>query len=269
MRFLLFYVCLFCLGSEVFAQTYKIPFRRDPSSNLVLFELALNGVSAEFIFDTGASSIVINRAFFRKMQANNRISVRDQIGQGTSTVANGSSVPITVFNIKDVSVPGGLTLQNIEAVLINTANAPLLVGQTFFANFGLMTIDNVNKVLILEKQSTPSTQPAQSKITFREVRFIPASAKMLPRTRNLEWFMADFAAKVSKETQVPPPAKALARISSGITLRYFSKQDAARIQQLKQALEAEYGSYGKVNVEDITPYFNSEIPGYLEVWVKE
>ena len=46
------------------AQDYYLPLQKDPFSGLYHLNASLNGIEGKFIFDTGASGIVVNSNFF-------------------------------------------------------------------------------------------------------------------------------------------------------------------------------------------------------------
>ena len=64
-----------------------------------------------------------------------------------------------------------------------------------------------------------------------------------------------------------PPKKAVDRIESGLTIRYFSKDSKDWAETLQDELGFLFPDV-QVHVEDMQPYFKHEISSYVEVWIK-
>ncbi|MGB3466011.1 MAG: hypothetical protein WBA74_12105 [Cyclobacteriaceae bacterium] len=101
------------------------------------------------------------------------------------------------------------------------------------------------------------------------VRIVPCSlttdvTQIKSQVRNL---FAGANITIEEEMNVPPPAKALARVSDGITLRYFANDDKALAKNYATKLENQLSGF-TVNEENMVPYFNNPIPSYFEVWIK-
>lgn len=109
----------------------------------------INGVPMQFIFDTGASDVVISLTEAQFLFKHNKISEDDIIGEEYYQIANGTIEEGTVLNLQSVSV-GGREIRNVKASIVHNMDAPLLLGQSFLSNFGTVTIDYENKCLILE-----------------------------------------------------------------------------------------------------------------------
>lgn len=72
---------------------------------------------------------------------------------------------------------------------------------------------------------------------------------------------------IEEETNVPPPAKALNRVSDGVTLRYFANDDKDLAKDYLVKLKQQLNGF-TVNDENMVPYFNNPIPAYFEIWIK-
>ena len=55
----------------------------------------------------------------------------------------------TKINIREVKI-GEMVLENVEALVVDNVNAPLLLGQTVLERFGSIEIDNVNGEIIFK-----------------------------------------------------------------------------------------------------------------------
>ena len=111
--------------------------------------IEINGIKLRFIFDTGASSICISPAeatvLYRQgtLQKEDILSV-EYFQDATGKISEGTKVKLSEVRI------GNMVLKNVEALVIDNVNAPLLLGQTVLERFGSIEIDNVNGEIILQ-----------------------------------------------------------------------------------------------------------------------
>ena len=106
----------------------------------------INGIKADFIFDTGAGAISLSSDFARRLVAQGLLSDDDVTGQANTINANGSTNNVIVVNIKDVEI-GGLHLYNVRATIKEQQNAPLLLGQSAIEKLGRITIDGYKLII--------------------------------------------------------------------------------------------------------------------------
>lgn len=109
----------------------------------------INGLKADFIFDTGAGMISLSSNFAKQLTDMGRLSEKDIVGKANSIIADGSVSQVLVANIKDVEI-GGLHLYNVKATIKEQQNAPLLLGQSAIEKLGRVTIDGYK--LIIHKE---------------------------------------------------------------------------------------------------------------------
>lgn len=95
----------------------------------------VNGLSLEFIFDTGASNVCLSLAEALFMLKNGYLSENDLKGTGYSQIANGDIVENTTVTLREVEI-GGIKLHNVDAVIVQNINAPLLLGQSAIQQLG-------------------------------------------------------------------------------------------------------------------------------------
>ena len=100
----------------------------------------VNGLSLKFIFDTGASSVSISKSEAIFMLKNGYLSENDIIGRQRFQTASGAILEGTRILIRKIEI-GGLILRNIEASVVHSNNAPLLLGQTVLSQLGKISID--------------------------------------------------------------------------------------------------------------------------------
>lgn len=121
----------------------------------------VNGLKLKFIFDTGASSVSISSTVANMMLENDYLSLSDIKGTGASQIANGQIVDHTVINLREIEI-GGITLRNIEAVVIHEQSAPLLLGQTAIQKLGKVSISGNALTIASSNGSNPYRLEQQS-----------------------------------------------------------------------------------------------------------
>lgn len=110
-------------------------------SNGVFFvPIEINGVSMEFIFDTGASIISLSQTEALFLLKQGKLKDEDFRGTQQFTDANGDISEGSTVNLKEVKI-GNKTIYNIEASIVHNQVAPLLFGQSAMNKFGKITID--------------------------------------------------------------------------------------------------------------------------------
>jgi aspartyl protease family protein len=100
----------------------------------------INGSEMEFIFDTGASDIIMSLTEAMFLYKQKKLSDNDFFGVAQYQIANGSIAEGTVVNLRSVMI-GNKTLNNVKASIIHNTEAPLLLGQSALAKFGKISID--------------------------------------------------------------------------------------------------------------------------------
>lgn len=112
----------------------------DKGNGVYYVPCRINGVEMEFIFDTGASNIVISVTEALYLYKNGKLSADDFIVLQEYTLADGTIGEGTVINLKEVQI-GNKKLKDIKATVINNLDAPLLLGQSALSQFGKVSID--------------------------------------------------------------------------------------------------------------------------------
>ena len=111
----------------------------------------INGIKADFVFDTGAGAISISSSFADELSNKGLLSKNDFLGKAKSAIADGRVSDVIVVNIKDVEI-GGMHLRNVQATIREQLNAPLLLGQTAIEKLGKITIDGCKLIIHRERQ---------------------------------------------------------------------------------------------------------------------
>ena len=122
----------------------KVNMRKE--SGVYLVPVTVNGLNLDFVFDTGASSISLSSAEAAVMHKQGKITNDDIVGQNQFQDATGGISVGTVVLLRTVQI-GDITLENVEASVVDNIQAPLLLGQTALSKFGKVTIDYNNNTI--------------------------------------------------------------------------------------------------------------------------
>lgn len=122
----------------------EIPFTA--ANGVTKVDCTINNLPLNFIFDTGASDVTISQVEANFMYKNGYLKQRDVVGKKAYQVANGSISIGTTIILKEIKF-GGLVLNDVRASVVESQNAPLLLGQTVLQRLGKIEIDNTNRVL--------------------------------------------------------------------------------------------------------------------------
>jgi clan AA aspartic protease (TIGR02281 family) len=122
---------------KMYSGTYEIPCQ-------------VNGLPLKMVFDTGASDVTISAVEANFMLKNGYLSDEDVKGKSQYMTASGDIHEGTILRLKEVQL-GDTVLKNIEASVVHSQKAPLLLGQSVLEKFGTITIDNVNSKLIIKR----------------------------------------------------------------------------------------------------------------------
>ena len=109
----------------------------------------INGLQLQMIFDTGASDVTISSVEANFMLKNGYLSETDVKGKKYYEIANGEISAGTVITIREVKI-GDAVLQNVDASVVKSQKAPLLLGQSAMERFGTITIDNIDNKLLIQ-----------------------------------------------------------------------------------------------------------------------
>jgi clan AA aspartic protease (TIGR02281 family) len=122
---------------KMYGGTYEIP-------------CSVNGLPLKMIFDTGAADVTISSVEANFMLKNGYLTYNDVKGKKRYQTARGDIHEGTVLKLKEVKL-GDAVLKNIEASVVHSQQAPLLLGQSVLEKFGTITIDNVNSKLLIRQ----------------------------------------------------------------------------------------------------------------------
>lgn len=126
----------------------EIAVKRNPGGT---FEIPcdINGLALQMVFDTGASDVTISSVEADFMFKNGYLSKKDIKGKTYYQIANGQISEGTTITLREVKI-GDAVLHNVDASVVKSQRAPLLLGQSAMERFGAITIDNQNNKLIIK-----------------------------------------------------------------------------------------------------------------------
>nr|WP_314678832.1 retropepsin-like aspartic protease [uncultured Capnocytophaga sp.] len=124
----------------------NVPYNQK-GNDLITLPIKVNNVGFEMIFDTGASTTCITLAEAQYMFQKGSLTSDDLLEDGPALfqTADGSiSVGLRV-NLREVKIGDQITLYNVEALVVDNMDAPLLLGQSVFKKFKEISVDMKNK----------------------------------------------------------------------------------------------------------------------------
>jgi clan AA aspartic protease (TIGR02281 family) len=152
--FVVFGVALVCIVAKPDASGPTRISKRQPSLALkeqdgtFVIPVLINGqITLNFTIDSGASDVSIPADVVSTLIRMGAIQQSDFVGQKTYRLADGSTVPSPTFLIRSLKV-GSHLLENVTGT-IPSAQADLLLGQSFLRRFNSWSIDNKRQVLLL------------------------------------------------------------------------------------------------------------------------
>jgi clan AA aspartic protease (TIGR02281 family) len=128
-------------------EVYVVPIKK-LKSNLYEVICSINGVPMKFLFDTGASGVLLSRTEADFLLKNDYLKSYDIGEKRKSKIANGSIVESTGVKLRKFKI-GDLELENIDASIMDSPDVDLLLGQSVLQKFGKVEIDNERSVMII------------------------------------------------------------------------------------------------------------------------
>lgn len=126
--------------------------KMEPYGGVYRIPCTVNGARMKMVFDTGASSVSMSETMAQYLYDNDYIT-DDDLGEiGQSETADGSIVDHQKVNLRDVTI-GTMHLTNVEATIMASQDAPLLLGQSALRKIGRYSIDGNNLIIYQCKDS--------------------------------------------------------------------------------------------------------------------
>lgn len=111
-------------------------------------KISLDGISKYFLFDTGASDMIIDRDFERELLLNGSLKKSDYLDKKEYTMANNQEVKGQLVRLNNVKI-GDYVVNNVVVAVIDEGS--LLCGKGFLDKFRKWELDKEKKLLILYK----------------------------------------------------------------------------------------------------------------------
>jgi aspartyl protease family protein len=122
-------------------------FYTEQYGNIITIPVKINGIGLDMIFDTGASSTCITLAEAQYLYEKGNLTGDDILGEMRYQTADGNISVGLRINLRDVVIGDKIRLNNIEALVVENQQAPLLLGQSVMKRFKEISVDRENKVV--------------------------------------------------------------------------------------------------------------------------
>lgn len=122
------------------AQPKRIGIKMQKKGGVYEIPCLVNGLKMNFIFDTGASNVCISLTEALFMYKNGYITDEDLGDKTYGKVADGSIIENTKLRLKTIEIEG-IIIHDIDAVVVSSIEAPLLLGQSAIRKIGKFEID--------------------------------------------------------------------------------------------------------------------------------
>ena len=126
---------------------FTVPLKEEGGTLVVPVQIN-NVITLDFIIDSGAADVSIPADVVLTLIRTGTVLDSDFLGDKIYVLADGSKVPSKTFRIRSLKV-GGRTLENVVASVADI-KGPLLLGQSFLSRFKSWSINNQNRVLVLD-----------------------------------------------------------------------------------------------------------------------
>jgi aspartyl protease family protein len=144
------YLFSICFLFTCIVSTSQTTVKLKQQDGIYLVPCKINGLDFELFFDTGASLVSLSLKEAKQLVAAGKLKQSDIVGKTQMSIANGQIVNGTIVLLREIKV-GDLVLKNIDAVITETQNAPLLLGQSAIKEFGEFTFDSKTGLLKINK----------------------------------------------------------------------------------------------------------------------
>ena len=133
--------------TELLGQNYTaIPYTED-EDNTIMLPVKINGVGLDMIFDTGASSTCITLAEALYLYGKGLLRESDIGDEELFQTADGSIAVGLKVILSEVVIGDAVKLNNVEAVVVEDLQAPLLLGQSVLKHFKEVSVDREKRVV--------------------------------------------------------------------------------------------------------------------------
>lgn len=148
-------ITLLCYTTTAWTQTV---IKMQKEGGVFTLPCKVNDLPLKFIFDTGASDVSISLIEAAFMAKNGYLTNEDIQGATIYKIANGNEVEGVKIILRKIQI-GDLYLYDVEAGIINSLEAPLLLGQSAISRMGRIEIDYSTNTLKIWKNTAVGTTP--------------------------------------------------------------------------------------------------------------
>lgn len=143
MKKLLICLCAFAIALSALPDTV---IQMEPYGGVYRIPCVVNGAKMKFIFDTGASNVCISMTMAEYLYDNGYLEDNDIKGVGSSSVADGRIVDHIKILLRDIQIEN-LHIYNVEAIVVDGQNAPLLMGQSAIQKLGKIELSGSTLII--------------------------------------------------------------------------------------------------------------------------
>lgn len=123
----------------------EVPYKEN--MGVKCLSVTMNGaITVNMVLDTGASKSLISLSEARYLYSKGVLTEKDFLYGSFAQVADGRIVPNHVFNLKSVIIGGVLEVRDVEVLVSDNTNAPLLLGNNILDSVSKVEIDNEQQV---------------------------------------------------------------------------------------------------------------------------
>lgn len=123
-----------------------VPYK-ESFDNTIVIPVKINGVGLDMIFDTGASSTCITVAEAQYLYDKGRLSDEDILDLQAYQTADGNiSVGLRIV-LRKVAIGDSIQLNDVEALVVEDQQAPLLLGQSVLKQFKEVSVDRGKRIV--------------------------------------------------------------------------------------------------------------------------
>lgn len=137
----------------------------------------VNGLNMKLIFDSGAADVSISLTEANFMLKNKFLSENNIVGTEYYKLANGQIQEGTKIILNSIII-GGHELKNIEASIVHTLDAPLLLGQSALSKLGSISFDYSDNSLTINSSKNNTSIPKIRTPTIKPLSDYTGSYKM-------------------------------------------------------------------------------------------
>jgi clan AA aspartic protease (TIGR02281 family) len=127
----------------------KLSVKLEHEDKCYIVPVKVNGIPMRMMLDTGAANMtisIIEYEFFKR----HHLLTDSKVGETQCSIADGSVVNAYTIKIAEIDI-GGITIKDVDCIVMPKTDAPLLLGMNVLRKFGNIRIDYDHNLLILKE----------------------------------------------------------------------------------------------------------------------